>query len=221
MTDDVAAREMLRPDPLTPDPLTPSREMTPDELVEACERMDVVERAITIPAMWPRLILERERAAAALRAVTPDPAEPERCRCAALDADPEGSCRNCGHDASYHDEWGSCAARPDRPAEPGLPYLYHGDGDLCLGPECLSIDEATGDHDTDLHSDEWWDGFTEAGRRILGSDTARAGELDVERLTEAMWNVRIAHPKGFLSVDDRAAAVAAEYARLAHPEDPA
>ena len=44
--------------------------------------------------------------------------------------------------------------------------LWHGDGDQCLGSECLSIDEATGDHDTDLHSGEWWDGFAEAGRRI-------------------------------------------------------
>ena len=39
-----------------------SRGMTPDEIVEAAERADVVDYAITIPAMWPRLILERERA---------------------------------------------------------------------------------------------------------------------------------------------------------------
>ena len=49
-------------------------------------------------------------------------------------------------------------------AEPGL-RLYHGDGDECTGALCLSMDEATGEHDTDVHSDDWWEGFTEHGRR--------------------------------------------------------
>lgn len=43
--------------------------------------------------------------------------------------------------------------------------------------------------------------------------TATPG-LDVERLARAMWNVRIAHPRGFVTHDERAEAVAAEYAAL-------
>jgi hypothetical protein len=44
-----------------------SRAMTPDEIVDAAERMDVIDHAITIPALWPRLILERERRDATAR----------------------------------------------------------------------------------------------------------------------------------------------------------
>lgn len=44
-------------------------------------------------------------------------------------------------------------------------YGWHADGDLCLGSECMNVDEATGDHSTDVHSDEWWEGFTEHARR--------------------------------------------------------
>ena len=44
-------------------------------------------------------------------------------------------------------------------------YYWHGNGDLCLGPECHVID-AYGDHPTaDLHSTDWWDGY-EAGQKV-------------------------------------------------------
>ncbi len=60
-------------------------------------------------------------------------------------------------------------------------YGWHSDGVLCLGPECGHIDEATGDHSTDVHPEEWWDGFVEHARRAA---TPPPLDAEIDRLRQ-------------------------------------
>jgi hypothetical protein len=60
----------------------------------------------------------------------------------------------------------------------------------------------------------------EALRDILAieAEAAAGTALDVERLAEAMWNEDLREDKGYPTVEQEAAWIAAEYARLAGVE---
>ncbi len=118
----------------------------------------------------------------------------------------------------------------------GERYGWHANGDLCLGAECSNIDENTGDHSSDVHSDDWWEGFAEHGRRVVREKELDAAyqkgwqhgrqaaprELDVGRLAGAITVAGITDPQDGipayrwdLYAGTVAKALAAEYARLA------
>lgn len=67
------------------------------------------------------------------------------------------------HKPDCPDYWTAARAAESSVAER---YGWHADGDICLGAECMNTDENTGDHSTDVHSSDWWDGYTTAAARL-------------------------------------------------------